>query len=217
MKNKHFSQEERAVIEQVMQLRRDIRGNHFTDQSVGEEVIEQILSAAVSAPSVGYSQPWEFVVIRDQQIKSEIADNFAIENEKAKEQFGQKESTYAQLKLEGIREAPVNIAVFYKPHSQPVLGQTSMSNMGEYSVVCAVQNMWLMARALNVGVGWVSILDPERVKHALAVPASNQLVAYLCVGYVDEFGTKPELEILKWADRKEQHSLVHYDRYSALD
>ncbi len=216
MKNKQFSQEEQSVIEQVIQLRRDIRGNHFTDQSVSEKVIEQILSAAVSAPSVGYSQPWEFVVIRDRQIKSNIADIFAIENEKAKHQFDQKESIYGQLKLEGICEAPVNIAVFYKPDTLPVLGQTSMSSMGEYSVVCAVQNMWLMARALNVGVGWVSILDPERVKAELAVPKANQLVAYLCVGYVDEFGTKPELEILKWADRKEQHSLVHYDRYSGL-
>ena len=213
MKNKQFNHLEQDVLEQIIQLRRDVRGNRFTDEVVTDEVIERILSAAVSAPSVGYSQPWEFVVIKKKETKSKIAEIFSAENEKAKLEFGEKKTDYAQLKLEGICESPINIAVFYKPSSEPVLGQTSMMSMGEYSVVCAVQNMWLMARALNIGVGWVSILDPERVKNVLAVPASNQLVAYLCVGYVDEFLDKPELEILKWKDRKEQHTLVHYESY----
>jgi len=215
MKNKQFNYQEQDVLEQVIQLRRDVRGNRFTDAFVSEDVIERILSAAVSAPSVGYSQPWEFVVIREQETKSKIAQVFSVENEKAKLKF-EKQNKYAQLKLEGICESPVNIAVFYKPSSEPVLGQTSMESMGEYSVVCAVQNMWLMARALNIGIGWVSILDPDSVKKILAVPASNQLVAYLCVGYVDEFLDKPELEILKWKDRKEQHSLVHYESYKEI-
>jgi len=188
MKNKQFTGEDQDVLEQIIQLRRDVRGNHFIDKPISDDVIERILSAAVSAPSVGYSQPWE-------------------------PQFDQQESLYSQLKLEGISESPVNIAVFYKPSSEPVLGQTSMPDMGEYSVVCAIQNMWLMARALNVGVGWVSILNPDSVKQILDVPESSKLVAYLCIGYVDEFSDKPELEVLKWADRKEQHTLVHYESY----
>jgi len=186
MKNKQFTGEDQDVLEQIIQLRRDVRGNHFIDKPINDDVIERILSAAVSAPSVGYSQP---------------------------PQFDQQESLYSQLKLEGISESPVNIAVFYKPSSEPVLGQTSMPDMGEYSVVCAIQNMWLMARALNVGVGWVSILNPDSVKQILDVPESSKLVAYLCIGYVDEFSDKPELEVLKWADRKEQHTLVHYESY----
>ena len=213
MKNKQFSDQDQDVLEQIIQLRRDVRGNHFTDQIVSDEVIGRLLSAAVSAPSVGYSQPWEFVVIKEKETKSKIANIFKVENDKAQSQFDQKETLYSQLKLEGICESPVNIAVFYKPSSEPVLGQTSMPDMGEYSVVCAIQNMWLMARALNIGVGWVSILDPDSVKNVLDVPESSKLVAYLCIGYVDEFSDKPELEILKWADRKEQHTLVHFESY----
>ena len=200
MKNKQFTLDEQEVLEQILKARRDVRGNYFNDRVVSEEVIDKILSAAVSAPSVGYSQPWEFVVIRDSAIKNEIAQNFVIENEKAKSKFEEKQAQYISLKLEGIKEAPVNIAVFYKPATEPVLGQTSMPKMGEYSVVCAVQNMWLMARALNIGIGWVSILDSESVKKTLNAPEENQLIAYLCVGYVDEFIDKPELEVLNWAD-----------------
>lgn len=213
MKNKQFTGEDQDVLEQIIQLRRDVRGNHFIDKPINDDVIERILSAAVSAPSVGYSQPWEFVIIKEKATKSKVADIFKVENDKALPQFDQQESLYSQLKLEGISESPVNIAVFYKPSSEPVLGQTSMPDMGEYSVVCAIQNMWLMARALNVGVGWVSILNPDSVKQILDVPESSKLVAYLCIGYVDEFSDKPELEVLKWADRKEQHTLVHYESY----
>ena len=217
MKNKQFTLDEQAVFDQILKARRDVRGNYFIDKEVSEEVVDKILSAAVSAPSVGYSQPWEFVVIRDLGIKNEIAQNFVIENEKAKSKFDEKQAQYVSLKLEGIKEAPVNIAVFYKPSTEPVLGQTSMPKMGEYSVVCAVQNMWLMARALNVGIGWVSILDPESVKKTLNAPAENQLIAYLCVGYVDEFIDKPELEVLKWAEKKSQNSLIRHNRYCDSD
>jgi len=213
MKNKLFSPQDQALLHEVMTLRRDVRGNRFTQQEVGSAVIDQILSAAVLAPSVGYSQPWEFVVIRDSDVKSEIAANFAIENDKAKPLFDERQALYSSLKLEGICEAPVNIAVFYKPELEPVLGQTSMLKMGEYSVVCAVQNMWLMSRAMNVGLGWVSILDEESVRKTLNAPDENQLVAYLCLGYVDEFYTQPELEKLQWKSRKDIEELVKYDRY----
>lgn len=213
MKNRQFTSAEQALLQEVMALRRDVRGNRFTRQPLNDDVIDQILSAGVMAPSVGYSQPWDFLVIRDQQIKSEIAENFANENAKAQPLFDERQALYTSLKLEGIKEAPINIAVFYKPSNEPVLGQTSMLKMGEYSVVCAVQNMWLMSRALNVGLGWVSILDPKSVNETLNAPDSYQLIAYLCLGYVDEFYTQPELETLKWKERKPIDSVVHYDRY----
>ncbi len=102
----------------------------------------------------------------------------------------------------------MNIAVFYKPQEGPVLGASSMPEAGLYSVVCAVQNMWLMARALNIGMGWVSILDPERVKQVLGRPEGHRLVAYLCVGYTDGFYTRPELEILEWERRKDRETVI---------
>jgi len=213
MKNKLFTPQDQALLHEVMALRRDVRGNRFTQQDVENSVIDEILASAILAPSVGYSQPWEFVVIRDAEVKSEIAENFATENDKASPLFDERQALYSRLKLEGICEAPVNIAVFYKPTTEAVLGQTSMPKMGEYSVVCAVQNMWLMSRAMNIGLGWVSILNEDSVKKTLNAPLENQLVAYLCVGYVDEFYTRPELEMLQWKSPKDKQTLIQYDRY----
>lgn len=213
-KNKKFSLHEQSTLEQIMMLRRDVRGNHFLADKVCEDDLQKILNAAVMAPSVGYSQPWEFVIIRDQVIKQKVADDFSIENNKAQALFrNENQAKYASLKLEGITESPINIAVFYKPENRPVLGQTSMTEMGEYSVVCAVQNMWLMARALNIGVGWVSILNPETVKNLLSAPANNKLVAYLCIGHVSEFLEKPELELIEWKERKLVESMIYSDSY----
>ena len=160
-----------------------------------------ILQAAISAPSVGYSQPWKFVVIQNETIKTNILENFEEENTKAKEIFKETD-LYSKLKLEGIKEAPLNIAVLYEPSQKEVLGQTSMEKMGEYSVVCAIQNMWLMARALNIGLGWVSILNEKKVLDTIKAPKNTQLIAYLCIGYVDEFLQEPELKNLGWETKK---------------
>lgn len=209
-----FSTNDQEVLEKIMMLRRDVRGNRFIDSEVSNNDIEKILRAGSLAPSVGFSQPWEFVVIRNKSTKQAIADNFEQESNKARQLFDdQQRDRYAKLKLEGILETPVNIAVFYRPSLEPVLGQTSMLAMGEYSVVCAVQNMWLMARAMNIGIGWVSILEANAVKEILNAPQQNKLVAYLCVGHVDEFLDKPELEILKWKKRKTEESAVYQDSY----
>ena len=214
MNNKTFTLEDQTLLENLMLHRRDVRGNNFLHDEVSEQAIEKILNAASLAPSVGFSQPWEFVVIRDSKTKKQVHDSFKVENQKAETEFSdQRQAAYKSLKLEGILEAPVNIAVFYKPTNQPVLGQASMPDVGEYSVVCAIQNMWLMARAMNIGIGWVSILDPKHVKTILKSPDNNKLVAYLCVGYVKEFYSEPELQKLKWAQRKELKSTVFNDSY----
>ena len=214
MNNKTFTLEDQKLLEDLMLHRRDVRGNNFLHDEVSEQAIEKILNAASLAPSVGFSQPWEFVVIRDSKTKKQVHDSFKVENQKAETEFSdQRQAAYKSLKLEGILEAPVNIAVFYKPTNQPVLGQASMPEVGEYSVVCAIQNMWLMARAMNIGIGWVSILDPKHVKTILKSPDNNKLVAYLCVGYVKEFYSEPELQKLKWAQRKEIKSTVFNDSY----
>ncbi len=214
MTDRRFTESECRLLEEIMLHRRDVRGNRFIDEDVPDELLDRILWAATSAPSVGYSQPWEFVVVKDPEIKGLVKASFDEENAAAEKLFEtERAQYYARLKLEGIVESPVNIGVFYKPSDKPVLGQTVVDEVGLYSVVCAVQNMWLMARALNVGVGWVSILDPAKVGRILAAPPDHRLVAYLCVGFVEMFGVRPELETLGWETRRAQSSVVHYEQF----
>lgn len=211
---KLFTQQEAALLEEIILNRRDIRGNRFLNTALEDNVLDKLIFSALNAPSVGFSQPWEFVIVKDQEIKEQVKQSFNEENQKGAACFkDEKQKQYLQLKLEGITEAPVNIAVFYKPAKGPVLGQTSMKEMGLYSVVCAVQNMWLMARALNIGIGWVSLINHRKVKSILNAPKGNQLVAYLCIGYVSEFLPQPELEILQWEKRKEKDNVVYYEQY----
>ncbi|SOS54478.1 5,6-dimethylbenzimidazole synthase [Tenacibaculum finnmarkense] len=213
MMNK-FTPENIETLEQIILARRDVRGNRFINTPISKEDLDKILFAGVNAPSVGFSQPWEFVVIKDLKIRNKIKDSFFEENEKAKNLFeGKKADAYTQLKLEGIVESALNIAVFYKPSQHPVLGQTSMKEAGVYSVVCAIQNMWLMARALNVGLGWVSILNENNVKTILNAPDDRQLIGYLCLGHVDKFYENPELERLKWEKRKNINDVVIKECY----
>jgi len=197
----NFDKNDTLTLLNIMKSRRDVRGNRFLDKKVEDESLNFILEAGLTAPSVGYSQPWKFVVIKNQNIKDEIFNNFTDENLKAKDIFKTKE-LYNKLKLEGIKEAPINIAVLYEESEDEILGMTSMKKMGEYSVVCAIQNMWLMARALNIGLGWVSILDEKKVLKTIDAPTNTKLIAYLCIGYVDKFLEEPELKSLGWEDEK---------------
>ncbi|NER99972.1 MAG: 5,6-dimethylbenzimidazole synthase [Symploca sp. SIO1B1] len=212
MKGRYFKQQERQVLEDIIQHRRTELGKNFLNQEIPETVLNRLIGAALAAPSVGFSQPWEFVIIRDLSIREQIKDCFEVENEKAKKIF-QDKPLYSQLKLEGITNTPVNLAIFYKPSPSPTLGQTSMEKTGPYSVCLAIENLWLMARAENIGVGWVSILDEEQVKQILNAPVENELVAYLCLGYVKEFTDRPQLELANWERRKSQESLIYYDSY----
>jgi len=212
--NRQFDSSESDILNQILNARRDVRGNRFLSTPIPQAELEKIFSAALSAPSVVFSQPWEFVTIEDIAIRQKVANSFTLENKKAAALFeAEKLDQYQQLKLEGILQSPLNIAVFYNPQKGPILGQTSMPDMGRYSVVCAIQNMWLMARSLNIGIGWVSILDPERVKDIINAPANRELVAYLCVGYVDKFYDKPELETLEWQARKKTEQVILKESY----
>lgn len=211
---KLFTEENALLLEEIILNRRDIRGNHFIDKPLTDACLDRLMEAAINAPSVGFSQPWEFVVIKDNAIKQQIKESFETAHVKESELFkDEKQRAYVQLKMEGILEAPVNIAAFYKPSLEPVLGQTSIKEVGIYSVVCAIQNMWLTARALNIGMCWVSILNEENVKKILNAPKENVLIAYLCVGYVDKFLTQPELETLKWEKRKEKENVIFFNQY----
>lgn len=197
----NFDQNASVTLKRIILSRRDIRGNNFLAKKVKKRDIKKILHAGINAPSVGFSQPWKFIVIEDEKIKNRVHKEFKNSYEKSKKHFKNR-PVYNSLKLEGIKEAPVNIAVFYKKPKQKILGQTSQKKMGEYSVVCAVQNMWLMARSLNIGMGWVSILKPKKVHEILDISSEYKLVSYLCVGYPKEFLDIPELEILGWEKKK---------------
>lgn len=212
MKGKRFTEKESQILEEIMIHRRTELGKNFINKEIPQTTIERLLFAALHAPSVGFSQPWEFVIIRDRSIKAKIKASFESENEKAKQIFKNR-PLYHQFQLEGIITTPVNIAVFYKPSPTPILGQTSMEKSGMYSVCLAIQNLWLMARAENIGLCWVSILDEKQVKSILNAPSENQLIAYLCIGYVTEFTERPQLEIANWEKRKSKESVVYYDSY----
>jgi 5,6-dimethylbenzimidazole synthase len=202
-----FTKEDSNILLDILKSRRDVRGNLFLSKEIEDDKLELILKSALYAPSVGYSQPWEFIVIKDKSIKNNIYKNFEKENQKAKKIFNS--PLYDSLKLEGIKEAPINIAVLYNPPKKEILGMTSMQKMGEYSVVCAVENMWLMARSLNIGIGWVSILDEKYILNLLD-KKDKKLIAYLCVGYVKEFYDEPELKKLKWEEEKRLNEVVSY-------
>jgi len=212
--SKSFNETDCQILEEILRLRRDVRGNYFTDEPVSKALISRLIKAALYAPSVGYSQPWQFVVIRNESVKQQVYQSFKQANAVGSSLFlGDKKCDYKALKLEGILEAPVNIAIFYKPSKTPVLGQTSMKNMGRFSVVCAIQNLWLMARALNIGVGWVSIVDAQQVKQAVNADEDAELIGYLCIGYVKEFLDEPELKQKGWAEQKNSQDVVFFDSF----
>ena len=204
-----FNEKQAKTLKDIILHRRDVRGNNFLSKKLKRKELKSIINAGIHAPSVGFSQPWKFVVIEDKKTKNKVYSEFSEAYEDSKKHFKDRD-LYNALKLEGIKEAPINIAVFYKKPTKKILGQTSNKKMGEYSVVCAIQNMWLMARSLNIGIGWVSILNHKKVRKILEVEKEYKLVGYLCVGYTKKFLDTPELETLKWEKKKEFEEVVSW-------
>ena len=196
-----FNKKDLNTLTNIIASRRDIRGNNFIDKKISNKKLKIILESALNAPSVGYSQPWEFIVVDDEK-KNLVYEHFTKSFEKSKDKFLDK-PLYNSLKLEGIKESNINIAVYYKKSTSNVLGQTYMKRTGEYSVVCAILNMWLTARALNIGMGWVSILKPKKINKIFDIDKNEyKFIAYLCFGYTKEFYNEPELKKLKWNKKK---------------
>lgn len=193
--------------------RRDIR-SQFLPSPVEDDVLGRLLLAAHHAPSVGFMQPWDFILIRDVAVRTSIRENFLAANRLAAEQYeGAQRVLYDSLKLEGILEAPLNVCVTCdRTRSLGAgLGRQSAPETDLFSVVCAIQNLWLAARAEGLGVGWVSILDHERLRPILQIPPHVTPVAYLCIGYVTEFPAAPELEAKGWCRREALARLLHFD------
>ena len=198
-----FSDAERDAVYKAIFTRRDVR-DQFLPDPVAEDVLHRILTAAHHAPSVGLSQPWNFIVIRDQAARDQVWQAFNRANEEAAQMFeGDRQTTYRSLKLEGIRKAPVNICVTCDRSrgGKVVLGRTHNQSMDLYSTVCAIQNLWLAARAEGIGMGWVSVFRDADLRDLLKIPDRIEIVGYLCLGHVDELYQTPELEVKGWSKR----------------
>lgn len=194
---------DRAAVYQTIFTRRDVRGEFLPD-ALPDALVARILSAGHRAPSVGLSQPWDFMLVRDRAKRAEIAAIFAKANAEAAQIFAREgRGQYRNLKLEGLLSAPLNICVTVDPtrNHRTVLGATHMPDMQVFSAVCAIQNMWLAARAEGVGMGWVSILEEDAVKKVLSIPPQVRVVGYLTLGYVHGFFKKAELEARGWKSR----------------
>jgi 5,6-dimethylbenzimidazole synthase len=209
-----FSPEERAAVYRAIIERRDCR--HFLPDPLADDLIARLLAAAHHAPSVGFMQPWNFLLIRSIEIRTRVRAAFERANAAAAALFeGGRGETYRSLKLEGILESPLNLCVTCdrSRHGPVVLGRTTQPDMDLYSTVCAVQNLWLAARAEGVGVGWVSIIDPNELRTILEIPDHVVPIAYLCVGRVAEFPREPELQRLGWLNRIDLAPLVFEERW----
>ena len=189
----------RDRLAKLFAWRRDVR--RFRPDPVPSPLIEELLGLAALAPSVGNSQPWRFVSVETPVARQAVIANFSACNAAALASYeGERAALYASLKLSGLCEAPVHLAVFcdHATAAGSGLGQKTMPETLDYSVVAAIHTFWLFARAKNLGVGWVSILDPKEVCRTLDVPAPWKLIAYLCVGFPQEEHLDPELERQAW-------------------
>ena len=209
----HFSEEECTVLYRIMHARRDMR--HFLSEAVVDAaVLQRILEAAHLAPSVGLMQPWRFIRILEASLRVEIAALVEAERQTTAAAFGERKAEFLQLKLEGIRDCAELIAVVQAPDDGTLLGRRTLPQQTALcSTACAIQNMWLAARAENLGMGWVSLFDPVRLAELLRCPKGAQPVALLCLGPVAEFYPKPMLEQLGWRQGKSLSNLVSDNRW----
>jgi len=212
----NFTDEEKRGFYKAIYSRRDVR-SHFISKPIENDILSKILHAAHHAPSVGFSQPWNFILIKDSDTKMKIKESFEEEKNRSSQLVEEpKRTKYLSFKLEGILESPVNLCVTYDPtkFGPFVIGRSSIPEAGLYSVCCAIQNLWLSARTEGVGLGWVSILSNEILKETLELPEHVIPVAYLCLGYVDEFAEKPDLETKGWLPRLELKDVVYFEKWN---
>ncbi len=198
-----------AELDTLFRWRRDVR--RFRRDALPGGLLDRLLETANAAPSVGLSQPWRFVTVDDPARRAAVRANFEACNAAAlTTQDGTRAANYARLKLAGLEQAPCHVAVFVEPDPAQGhgLGRRTMPESVAYSAVIAVHTLWLAARAHGIGLGWVSILDPARIREVLEIPETWQLVAYLCVGYPEIEAITPELEREGWEKRRSINIVV---------
>ncbi|KAG2475619.1 MAG: 5,6-dimethylbenzimidazole synthase [Nitrosopumilales archaeon] len=214
--NIDFTDEEKNGLYKAIFSRRDVRSN-FTSEPIDDKTLSRVLNAAHHGPSVGFSQPWNFILIKDITTRKKIKESFDKEKERSSHIVQEpKKSKYLSLKLEGILDSALNICVTYDPSKFGpfVIGRSSIPETGIYSVCCAIQNLWLAARTEKVGMGWVSILSNEVLKQVLDIPEHVLPIAYLCLGHVSKFADKPDLQTLGWLPRLDLKDVVYFEKWN---
>lgn len=202
-----YSEAERSAIYRVIAERRDMR--HFISGAIVDEtVLQRLLQAAHHAPSVGLMQPWRFIRVSDAALRESIAALVDEERELTARELGERETEFLRLKVEGIRECAELLVAVLAPDDGTVFGRRTLpQEMAMCSVACAIENMWLAARAENLGMGWVSLFDPVRLAEMLQCPQGAKPLALLCLGPVREFYARPMLEQENWRQGKPLHMM----------
>ena len=193
----------RQQLRELFVWRRDVR--RFRTDPLPDDAVDRLIETACLSPSVRLSQPWRFVIVDHPARRRAVIDDFTSCNADALNAYaGERATRYATLKLSGLEQAPGHLAVFADKASDigHGLGRATMPETTEYSVVAAITAMWLAARAEGIGLGWVSILNPDRIHAILEVPQSWKFIAYLCIGYPEAECDRPELEGAKWEHRR---------------
>ena len=209
-----FPQPDREALYRILAARRDVRRG-YTPVPLPDELLTRILEAAHCAPSVGLSQPTRYLLIRSLETRQKVHALFQQANQAAANTYTEdRQALYQSLKLEGILEAPQNLLILsdLTPAQGQGLGRQTVPETTLYSTVCAIQNLWLAARAEGVGVGWVSILSHELLRETLQIPPHLTPVAYLCLGLVDSFADTPDLERQGWESRRPLAEVLYEER-----
>lgn len=212
--DKHkFSDADRSAVYRAIAERRDMR--HFTDKAIPAATLERLLQAAHQAGSVGLMQPWRFIRITDITLRHRIHQQVEEERQLTAKALGERQEDFMKLKVEGILEcAELLIVALADKREQHIFGRRTLPEMDIASTACAIQNMWLAARAEGLGMGWVSLFSPEKLAPLLKMPAGSQPIAILCLGHVEEFYAKPMLELENWAQGRALEEFVS-DNYWA--
>jgi len=211
-----FSEEERAAIYRVIAERRDMR--HFLSDPVNPIVLKRLLAAAHQAPSVGLMQPWRIIRITDIKVRRVIAALVEEERLRTAEALADRGSEFMHLKVDGILECgELLVAALGDKREQHIFGRRTMPEMDLASVACAIQNLWLAARAEGLGMGWVSIFDPVHIAELLKMPAGSKPIAILCLGHVEAFYPAPMLKTAGWADERPLEELLFHNTWGSIE
>ncbi|SFL98193.1 5,6-dimethylbenzimidazole synthase [Nitrosomonas communis] len=211
-----FSETERAAVYRAIAERRDMR--HFIPGPVDPVVFKRLLAAAHQAPSVGLMQPWRFIRITDPQLRNALASLVEEERVRTATALAERSDEFMRLKVDGIRECgELLVATLGDQREQHIFGRRTLPEMDLASVACAIQNLWLAARAEGLGMGWVSLFDPVQLALLLKMPANSKPVAILCLGHVEAFYPAPMLKLVGWTDERPLDELVFHNTWGSIE
>ena len=207
-----YSVIERAAVYRAIAERRDMR--HFLPDAIPDEILQRVLHAAHQAPSVGLMQPWRFIRISDAGLRQQIHALVDAERQLTAQALGERDAEFLKLKVEGVRDcAELWVAALMDQCESHMFGRRTLPEMDLASVACAIQNMWLAARAEGLGMGWVSLFDPQALANLLNIPAGGKPVAILCLRQVDEFYAAPMLQLEGWRTPQPLHEMLFENRW----